>query len=58
VTDRESRAIDLVRDLLPLLDPSASARWDTLAELFYRETGIMAPGKRRNYLREKREGSR
>jgi hypothetical protein len=40
-----SPAIDLIRDLLPLLDPSASARWDALAELFYRETGIMAPGK-------------
>jgi hypothetical protein len=45
LTDRESSALDILRDLLPFLDPSASARWDTLAELFYRDTGIMAPGK-------------
>jgi hypothetical protein len=45
MSDRESRALDILRDVLPFLNPSASVRWDELAERFYRETSIMAPGK-------------
>jgi hypothetical protein len=35
----------VVRGCLPSLDPSAIARYDALAEAFYQDTRIMAPGK-------------
>lgn len=42
---RVARLEAVVRGFLPSLDPSAIARFDALAEEFYQDTGVMAPGK-------------
>lgn len=36
---------DLLREVRPFVDPDATAVVDELARRFYRDTGIMAPGK-------------